>query len=173
LKQLLEFQGETFVERAAKAPLLAGAKPVIVVVGANANEIREKLEGIDVDIIFNEAWPSGLASSILAGIQRARQSTVDAVLITLADQPLVDGAALTRLIDAFDCHPIVASSYAGTIGVPAIFASKYFDDLENLTGDRGAGKWLREHSDLVTSIPLPEAETDIDTQEDMNAIRNR
>lgn len=172
-KQLLEFQGEAFVRRAAKAALLSGANPVIVVLGANASEIRETLEGIDVETVFNEAWPSGLASSIVAGIQCARQMTVDGVLITLADQPLVDSAALTRLVDAFDRHPIVASSYAGTIGVPAIFASQYFDDLENLTGDRGAAKWLREHSDLVTAIPLPEAETDIDTQADMNAIRNR
>ena len=155
------------------AALNSRANPVIVVLGANGEETGKAFEGMNVETVLNENWKSGIASSIAAGIRRARELNASAALITLADQPLVDSAALDRLIDAFDCHPIVASSYAGTIGVPAIFARKYFDDLQNLTGDRGAAKWLREHADLVTSIPLPEAETDIDTQEDMNAIRNR
>jgi molybdenum cofactor cytidylyltransferase len=103
-----------------------------------------------------------------------RESNAKAALITLADQPLVDSRALNRLIAAFDDdHMIIASSYAGTIGVPAVFAREFFGDLESLSGDRGAGQWLRAHADVVTSVLLPEAETDIDTADDMNVLPDR
>ena len=171
IKQTMDYDGEPLIRRSVNALLQTTATPVIVVLGANADQIREAIKDLNVETVVNESWQSGIASSIAAGTRRVRESNASAALITLADQPLVDSTALSRLIDAFDdSHRVVASSYAGTIGVPAIFAREFFDDLESLSGDRGAGQWLRTHADIVTSIPLPEAEVDIDTPED---IRNR
>jgi molybdenum cofactor cytidylyltransferase len=174
IKQTMDYDGEPLIRRAANAAFGTRANPIVVVVGANNAESGRALHGLDVEIILNESWKSGISSSLATGIRRVKESNAKAALITLADQPLVDTTALNRLIAAFDDdHTVIASSYASTIGVPAIFGREFFDDLENLEGDRGAGQWLRAHSHLVTSIPLPEAETDIDTPEDMNAIGNR
>ena len=169
-KQLLIHDGEPLVRRAAKAALEAGAKPVMVVLGADAPMVALELSKLrNVLTVINTHWATGLASSLSTGLRALMEiAGCDAVLVTLADQPNVDAASLRKLTDAFDNdHRIVASAFAGTIGVPAIFGCEYVKDLMRLEGDTGAGKWLREHPDKVTTVDLPEAETDIDTVEDL------
>ncbi|MFN2637348.1 MAG: NTP transferase domain-containing protein [Gemmatimonadaceae bacterium] len=169
-KQLILYKGEPLVRRTAKAAVEAGAKPVVVVLGARADTIRGALTGLDpVTAIVNRDWRNGIASSVVAGLSAVfADPDCDAVLITLADQPLIDAAALKRLIAAFDNrHLIVASGYGHTIGVPAIFARDYKEDLLQLTGDTGAGAWLRSKAKEVTRVPLAAAAAhDIDTQTD-------
>ena len=164
-KQLLLHEGEPLVRRAASAALGAGVSEVIVVLGANGDEIAGTLHDLlGVRTIFNRDWKTGLASSIKAGLDAIDEG--DGVLITLADQPLIDSTALSRLISRFDeTHRIVASSYAATIGVPALFGIEYVDDLRTMSGDHGAGQWLRGRSD-VTLVPLDSAAIDIDTPAD-------
>jgi CTP:molybdopterin cytidylyltransferase MocA len=169
-KQLLVHEGEPLVRRAAKAALDAGARPVMVVLGADAPMIAPELAKLrHVRTVINTHWATGLASSLATGLRALMEiSGCDAVLVTLADQPNVDAAALRKLIDAFDNeHRIVASAYAGTIGVPAIFGCEYVKNLMSLEGDTGAGKWLRGRPDEVTTVDVPEAEADIDTVEDL------
>jgi len=169
-KQLVIRDGEPLVRRAAKAALDAGAQPVMVVLGADAPIVAPELSKLrHVRTVINTHWESGLASSLSTGLRALMEiAGCDAVLVTLADQPNVDAAALKKLIAAFDSeHRIVASAYSGTIGVPAIFGSEHVADLMRLTGDNGAGQWLRIHPDKVTTVALPEAEVDIDTEEDV------
>jgi CTP:molybdopterin cytidylyltransferase MocA len=71
------------------------------------------------------------------------------------------------LVAAFDGERrIVASAYENTVGVPAVFAREHVDDLMRLTGDAGAGSWLRSQPNEVTCIPLDVAAVDIDTPSD-------
>jgi molybdenum cofactor cytidylyltransferase len=147
---------------------------VVVVLGANATTITPALIGLtSVAIVVNPDWESGLASSLAVGLSAfLADDSCDAVLVTLADQPLVDGAALRRLIAAFDDeHRIVASAYDDTIGVPAVFAREHLYDLTRLTGDRGAGSWLRARQKEVTRVPLFSAAFDIDRPSDVARLR--
>lgn len=165
-KQLHVHDGEPLVRHAANAALGAGVSEVIVVLGSNAGDIASAVDGIaQARTIVNEDWHTGLASSIKAGLDAVNQT--DGVLICLADQPLIDTTALTKLIDRFDdTHRVVASSYADTIGVPAVFGIEYADDLRALSGDHGAGQWLRGRMSDVTIVPLEGAAIDIDTPAD-------
>jgi CTP:molybdopterin cytidylyltransferase MocA len=169
-KQLMEFRGEPLVRRAAKAASEAGASPVIVVLGADAESIAQALGGLALTVtITHEHWRDGLASSLAAGIREAQRldAHCEGALLTTADQPLVDGAALRRLLDAFrEGSRLVAAEYSGTIGVPAVIAREHFDALLALEGDAGAGRWLRREGAAVRRIPLLEAAVDIDTAED-------
>ena len=145
----------------------------MVVLGANAAAIAPALSGLaPVTIAVNPDWEKGLASSLAVGLAEFfADDSCDAVLVTLADQPLVDGAALRRLITAFDRkHRIVASAYDDTIGVPALFGREHFDDLVRLTGDRGAGSWLRARQNEVTCVPLYSAAFDIDRPSDLASL---
>jgi CTP:molybdopterin cytidylyltransferase MocA len=165
-KQLIEREGEPLVRRAAIAAVEAGADPVVVVLGANAAIIAPALSGLpSVTTVVNHNWIEGLASSLAAGLHALDDAgRCDAVLVTLADQPLVDATALGRLMSAFDKdHRIIASAYDETIGVPAVFAREHVADLMVLRGDAGAGRWLRSRSGEVTSIALGVAALDIDT----------
>ena len=168
-KQLIVHEGEPLVRRIAKAAIEAGANPVVVVLGANAETVATALSGLErVRTVVNQQWNMGLASSLVAGLAVVLEdASCEGVLITLADQPLVDAAALRRLISAFGGERrIVASSYDDTMGVPALFAREYFADLMRLTGDAGAGSWLRSRPSEVTCVPLDVAAVDIDTVSD-------
>jgi molybdenum cofactor cytidylyltransferase len=165
-KQLIVHEGEPLVRRIAAAAVEVGARPVVVVLGANAEMIAPALSGLaSVQTVVNQEWRKGLSSSLAAGLSAVLEDpSCDAVLVTLADQPLVDAPALRRLIAPFDGERrIVASAYNDTIGVPAVFAREHVEDLRRLTGDAGAGTWLRSRPSEVTCVPLDVAALDIDT----------
>jgi molybdenum cofactor cytidylyltransferase len=91
----------------------------------------------------------------------------------LADQPLVDDAALGRLIDAWsdsDTCSIAAAAYANTIGVPAVFGRAHFDALCSLPPGEGAARLLRQANARVRRVAMPEAAVDIDTPLDLELL---
>jgi molybdenum cofactor cytidylyltransferase len=166
-------EGEPLVRRAARAAIDAGASPVIVVLGADADMVRPALSSLgDVKIVVNTEWKTGVASSLAAGLREVGEDhSCEGALVMLTDQPFVDAAALRRLLAAFDDeHALVASEYDGTIGVPAVFSRKYFPELMLLTGDAGAGRWLRGRRSEVTRVTLEGAGRDIDTISDMTQL---
>lgn len=165
-KQLHLHDGEPLVRHAVNAALGAGVTDVIVVLGSEAEDIAYALDGIShARTVINDDWRTGVASSIEVGLDAVHEA--DGILIALADQPLVDATALARLIDRFDdTHRLVASSYADTIGVPALFGVEYADELRTLTGDHGAGRWMKARISDVTIVPLEKAAIDIDTPAD-------
>lgn len=169
-KQLIEYDGRPLVRRAAEAALAAGAGTVVVVLGSRADEIQPALHDLaGVSVTLNPDWRSGLASSLHAGFTEVLSDpALDGVMTLLADQPLVDGVSLRRLIAAFHSGArIVASGYDGLAGVPAVFGREHAPALMGLTGDAGAGAWLRGRLPDVTIVPLDGAALDLDTPEDL------
>lgn len=168
-KQLIEFEGKTLIRRAAEALIEAGCSPVVVVLGAEVERSSEQLEGLDVEIIVNDEWKSGMSSSIRCGMKPIGDA--DAVLVTLVDQPFVTGEKLRHLIEAFKSGKpeIVAAEYNGIAGVPAVFAASLFPALTSIEGDKGARGIIRNSSNAIT-IPLPEATTDIDRTSDLDRL---
>lgn len=166
-KQLHPYDGVPLVQRAVTAALNAGAAPVTVVLGANAEVVRSAVSPHPaVRTVLNSDWSSGIASSLRAGLL-ALDPAPDGILVTLADQPLVTADALIELIAQFNSgHRIVASSYAGIVGAPAVFGAEYIGELCELSGDRGAGAWLRTRIAEVKAVRVEAAEADIDTPGD-------
>lgn len=161
------------MRRAALAALDAGASRVVVVTGANAREVSAVLLGLQgVGTCFNPEWESGISSSLAAGLRALDDNDdVDAVLVTLVDQPHVTAEPLTRLLAAFQSgHRLVAAEYNGVIGVPAVFGTEFFRELCELQGDSGAGVWLRARISDVKTIPVLSAALDIDTPDDLQAL---
>jgi molybdenum cofactor cytidylyltransferase len=65
---------------------------------------------------------------------------------------------------------MVACAYDNTIGVPALFDKKYFNDLLSLNGEAGARKLLQQFRDDVAIVDFPGGTADIDTPEDYQKI---
>lgn len=169
-KQLVVHDGQPLVRRMALAAIEAGAGRVVVVLGAHAATIAPVLSELPwVLTVVNRDWAKGLSGSLSVGLHAVfADLSCDAALVTLADQPFVDATALGRLIKAFDDkHRIVASGYDDTVGVPAVFGREYHADLVQLTGDTGAGSWMRSRLQDVTRIPLRSAAVDIDGPSDV------
>jgi molybdenum cofactor cytidylyltransferase len=175
-KQLILHDGRPLVTRAAETALAAGAAPVIVVLGAHAEQIRPALSHLSgVTTVINSGWESGLASSLTAGLRAAlRDTTWEGVLAMLVDQPLVDGLMLRRIIAEFAAGPrIVATGYDGVPGVPALFGREHVPELLSLTGDTGAGPWLRSRAREAAIVPLDGAVLDVDTPADVQRLADR
>jgi nicotine blue oxidoreductase len=99
---------------------------------------------------------------------RARLPEADALLVLLADQPLVDAACLSRLVAAHVAGaPIAATAHADGAGSPALFSSVHFHELERCSGDRGAKSLLRARAAEVVAVAMPEATLDVDTPADL------
>jgi molybdenum cofactor cytidylyltransferase len=171
-KQLLLFHGKPLVRHAAETALATACHPVIVVVGSHAPEVRAALDRLDVVIVENPAWESGVGSSIRAGVEEAETSNCSGAILALADQPFVTAEILDGLRAKHESSltPIVASEYAGTVGVPAYFSRIYFPHLRGFKPSEGCKRLILAEARSVFRMPCPEAEIDIDTAEDYRTL---
>lgn len=169
-KQLLEYEGQALVRRAAAAALDGGCRPVVVVVGAEREKVAAALHGLEVEILRNESWERGMGTSIRAGVDRLREC--DALIILACDQPRVSARLLREMISVREQteKPMVASAYAGTIGVPALFTRECFERLLSLGDESGAKALLHARPGDVASVAFPEGALDVDTPEDLRAL---
>ena len=159
LKQLVRLDGETLVERAVRVCREAGCEPVVVVLGASADLVRERcvLEGALV--VVNEEWAEGMGASVRMGIG-ALVGEVAGCIITTCDQPAVTAQHLRDLMASGET---TASEYAGRHGVPAYFPAAMLNALMKLHGDAGAREMLKE----ARTVTLASGELDVDTIEDL------
>ena len=173
-KQLAIFQGEPLVRRIVTAAKDAGCAPVVVVVGASAAQITPALAGLPVSIIEHPNWSNGLGSSIAVGVMHAASITpdLDAAILLACDQPFVNAVMLRQLIQVHreNKKPIVASAYAETLGVPALFDRSCFGDLLQLTADSGAKGIIFARQHDVAPFSFPAAAVDIDTIADYETL---
>ena len=168
-KQLLRHQGTALVRRAAEAAVAVG--PVVVVLGARREDIAAELHGLTVRCVDNPDWALGQGSSLRVGL-RALPPDVDGAVLMLCDQLRVDAAHLRALVATFErTHaPIIASAYAGTRGVPALFARALFPELGALPPTDGARKLIARDPSRVVEVPLPGGEEDVDTVQDLSRL---
>lgn len=166
-KQLLRHEGTSLVRRAAEQAL-AASPAVTVVLGARRDEVGAQLRGLAVRCVDNPDWALGQGSSLHAGL-RALPPDVDGAVLMLCDQLRVDTAHLRSLIATFERTraPIVASAYAGTRGVPALFSRALFPELAALPPTGGARGLISRDPSRVVEVPLPGGEEDVDTAEDV------
>ena len=173
-KQFALFQGDTYIKRIVAAAIEARCAPVVVVTGEDSAQITSELTQFTVSIAMNPDWQKGLGSSIIVGIRHAmnQDSDLDAVVLLTCDQPFVTAAVLTQLIQfrLTTGKPIIASAYAGTLGIPALFNRSFFPDLLQLKGDRGAKGIILERRHDVASFDFPAAEIDVDTAADYEKL---
>jgi molybdenum cofactor cytidylyltransferase len=172
-KQLLEFDGEPLLKRVSRVALAAGCDPVLVVLGAQAELCRTAIAELPVQVLENDEWQTGLASSIRCGISAVPESAAAAMLLT-CDQPHVSATLLRELIAASSGgRTIAASRYAETLGIPALFPRSSFCDLLALMGDAGAKRLLLKDVGAVASVLFPEGALDIDRPADVAAAEQR
>ncbi|MDJ0645110.1 MAG: nucleotidyltransferase family protein [Flavobacteriaceae bacterium] len=169
-KQLLPYRHTTLLGWAIEQAQASKADEILCVLGARAEEIETAVKGYGVKTIYNRNHKKGLSSSIISGVKELVDR--DALLIMLADQPLVTSYYLNSLIYQYFEHPknIISSTYGASLGVPAIFPQQYFDQLLDLKGDKGAKSLLNEcASDVikVSGINL----IDVDLPEDYNKLK--
>ena len=166
-KQLAQFRGKSLVQRVVAVAQQAGCSPVVVVTGSNAAKVSSEATA---PVVQNKHWREGIGSSIRVGVEYLSElePDVSAIVLLVCDQPLLDAGVIMNLraLHQETGKEIVASSYADTLGVPALFARCVFRELLELRGDSGAKKVILANRDRVAEFPFPGGNIDIDTQAD-------
>ncbi len=167
-KQLVQIDGSSLLARAARALTGSQCTDRAVVLGAHRAALSAEIAGTGLDVIANDDWSSGMASSVRAAVRWASALPCNGLLLMVCDQPHLTAAHLDALIARFNTERrTIGSAYAGTIGVPAIFERARFPELAALEGDRGARALLRD----AASIDWPDGAIDVDTAADLARIR--
>jgi molybdenum cofactor cytidylyltransferase len=174
-KQLLLLGGETLLERVIRLSSEAGAAPVFAVLGAQQQRIRQSIPFRDATPVVNDRWEQGISTSIQAGLDALEKSAPHAagILILTCDQPRLTVDHLRALMDSFAAQSeaaIVASAYAGVLGIPAVFPRIVFAHLRALSGDKGARALLVKPPCRLIEMPFPGGEVDIDKPADLNLL---
>ncbi|HEX2972929.1 MAG TPA: nucleotidyltransferase family protein [Tepidisphaeraceae bacterium] len=175
LKQELVYRGQSLLLHAVETALAGDCRPVVVVLGCQAQRFRRSLRDLPVHVAENPAWSEGLGTSIGRGVQAANSlsDSVEAVLLMLCDQPLVTPALLQQMIAEYrqGKYGIVGCEYAETVGPPVLFARRYFTELQGLRGSAGAKRLIEAHRQEACLIPFPAGQADIDTPSDYARLR--
>lgn len=175
-KQLLLYHGRSLLRHTAEVAIASGCQPIVVVLGAYVEQIKPEINQLPVQIIENQHWAEGMSSSIRAGLNAAMtmEQTMEAVVLLVCDQPFISVQLIEQLVEIYHStgKPIVASEYAETVGVPALFSNTLFSELMSLNAGEGAKQLIRNYIHNVALVCFPEGALDIDTPQDYEQVIN-
>jgi molybdenum cofactor cytidylyltransferase len=173
-KQLLLINGQTLLRKTVQTAIDSALGNVVVVLGSNAASHQQVLSGLPAAIVINNQWTNGIGSSLKVGATyiESNYPRAKGIIVMVCDQPFLTTDHLIKLEEAsrLTGKPIVASSYAGTIGVPCFFDSTFISTISTISDEEGAKKLLKLHSENVTSIEFLNGDVDLDTPEDLRKI---
>jgi molybdenum cofactor cytidylyltransferase len=168
-KQLAELDGRPLLEHAIAAQCaVPELERIVVVLGANAPAIMERVNFMRAQTVVCEEWHDGQAASLRRGIEALTASAhVRKVIVTLGDQPRISSAVISRFVEE---PPGTRAVYDGRPGHPVVLGPVQMRAIGNLRGDRGA-RGLLSGGRTIECAQLTSAR-DVDTPQDLEAIRH-
>jgi CTP:molybdopterin cytidylyltransferase MocA len=140
--------GVAWVVRASRLLVSAGCSPVVVVVGAAADQVRGELTAEPVEVVEATNWEEGMGASLRTGLAALRASVggPDAVLVVPVDVPDLTVPVLRRVAAAASRSVLVRSVYDGVPGHPVVLGRDHWDGvIATAVGDQGARAYLKQH----------------------------
>ena len=169
-KQLLPFDGDTLLGRVVATARACRFDQLLVTLGGSAAEVVAGVDLAGADVVVNEDFGSGCASSIAAAVGQV-DPRADVLVLLLGDQPGVTPETVQALLDGMGAGVIAACSYANGRGHPLAFGRATFDDLRALHGDTAIWKLLGARGEQVVEVPARgPVPRDVDTWNDYRAI---
>jgi len=153
-KPLRAFRGRPLVEWPLAALGGGGVDRVVVVLGARGDEVAAGASLGAAELVRCADWSEGLSASLRAGVAAAAERGAGAVVVALADQPLLDARAVARVVAARapGDRDAVRATYAGAPGHPTLLESSTFAAIARLTGDAGARAILQDPTTRVALV---------------------
>ena len=168
-KLLLPFGDATVVEAVVKAALGSRVDRAMVVLGADAREVRAKLAPTGADFTVNEDHGRGMLSSVQAGFAALGEGA-EAAVVMLGDQPFLPSAVVDAVIAAHRTSGkgIVIPTFQGRRGHPVLVDMKYRAEVLGLDPSDGLRQLMRAHPDDIHEADVADANVlrDLDTPED-------
>lgn len=171
-KQLTDMNGKPLVRHALDTACQVFRERVTLVLGHDWQAVYEACALPQGFMVINEQHAEGLGTSIARAVRAVRHAA-DAIVIVLADQPLVAAEHLGAICAAWsrEANEIVATGYCGTSGAPALFGPAAYDALTALRGDQGARQLFADQRFTLRTVACEAAAVDIDRPEDLQNLR--
>ena len=175
-KCLIERDGQALIRRTAQCLLNAGIQDLVVVLGHYAQEIAPALAGLPVTVVINPHPEQGIISSQRLGLLSIA-STCDAVVMCLADQPLLETQDIAELLQPFADRPrdtsLVFPQVQGRPGNPVALSDAVRAAVLQANDDFGCQTWRQHNRALVHAWASDNLHyiTDLDSQADIAALR--
>ena len=151
------------VDRAAAALTDGGCAPTVAVLGASAAEVvaRARLDGVRA--VVNADWPTGMGSSLRAGLAALADTGTVAAVVLLVDTPGIGAEAVRRLASYAAPEAVAVGTYGGRRGHPVLLGRDHWDEVAaRAEGDAGARPFLAAHPDLVREVPCEDVADGLD-----------
>lgn len=173
-KLLATVDGKPMVRWAVEAALASAATPVYVVLGHQADVIRDALMGVDVTFVDNPEFADGISASVRRGVA-ALPPDVDGAVVILGDMPKVGNALIDRLVSAYnpvEGRALCIPTWRGKRGNPVLIGKQFFAEVQDLSGDVGARPLISQYPELICEVEMDDdaALVDIDTPEALGAL---
>ncbi len=168
-KALVDLDGEPLLLRAVRLLQDGGVDEVVVVVGAQADDVAALVPALQV--VRCPGWEEGMGASLRAGLAALQDGVHQACVVALVDQPLLGAQAVGRLLE--QRGPAAVATYDGHPRNPVLLhRSVWADVARSAVGDEGARGWLRAHPELVTAVPCDDTgrPDDVDTPEALRLL---
>tara|TARA_B100000579_G_C22685188_1_gene782265 strand:+ start:201 stop:809 length:609 start_codon:yes stop_codon:yes gene_type:complete len=178
-KLFLPVGGEALLVKLVKSVCDSDVGQVLVVIGYEAEQIRQKLKGFPLSFVYNPSYSKGMTTSIKSGIKEVSQKC-DGLLICLADMPFINTSVINKLIHAYcqnrikEKRLIVVPVFQGQRGNPVLFSSEFRNDILEHTKETGCKGVIMNNSDSVMEIEMGNDNIliDVDTEEDYKRAKD-
>lgn len=173
LKQLLQLGNKSLLEHTLENVRAAQVNEIVLVLGAQADEIRQRVANHGITVVLNPDYQQGMGTSLRTGLAGLSPS-VKAALVVLADQPFVAPATIDRLIHshAESRAQITIPFYRGFRGNPVLLDRSVFPELMALSGDVGCRAIFGSHTEGIHKVEVddPGILIDIDSATDLQRV---
>ncbi len=177
-KCLLELDGVPLIRRHLTALSGAGMDEVVVVLGHYADHIEQAVKEFPVTLVRNPDPDAGQISSLRWGLQ-ALSTKLDAVLVALADQPLINSQDIHDLMSAYNKRPqgtqVVQPTLDDLPGNPVMFSAEVRGQILAGAPNMGCRQWQSANPEQVHTWATNNTHyrTDVDTLDDIEALAKR
>ena len=176
-KLLMPFGDKSLIEHAVDTLKASDVDEIVVVLGHEADQVRSRLERRRVNFVHNPDYREGLSTSVRTGMSAVAKGA-DAIMIYLADQPLIQPDEISRLIQAFAeakraGKSIVVPFFENRRGNPVILDASYRAMVLDIVGDVGCRRIIRRYPEQVFAVQMQTDHVvrDVDTLEDFLRVR--
>jgi molybdenum cofactor cytidylyltransferase len=174
-KLLMDYHGESFIKNIVRKASTSEVDYTLVVLGSHSKEVYEEIQSYRVDSVYNPLFKEGMLSSIQCGFNSIPKK-VDAVIVLLGDQPMVETELINQLVNRYrkTREKIIIPVYQGERGHPVLIDVRLKDEIFSLDPGKGLRELMYSHLDEVYELEVdsPNILKDIDNIDDYNIAIN-
>jgi molybdenum cofactor cytidylyltransferase len=174
-KLLVKIDRKPMIRRVVERALSAKVDEVVVVLGWEAENIREALADLPCRFVMNEEYQKGQSGSVRTGLRDVKEGT-EAVLILPGDVAMIDSRSINMVVEEYNNRGnlIVVASFSGKPGHPILFSKELFREIEEIDEETfGLKAVVSRHKSEVSMVETDSEYVlrDVDTPKDLKLLK--